>query len=49
MKIGVMGKIVEGGNKEFYVLVKEDFDESGGYLILISKDPKFEKGAEGYG
>lgn len=48
IQIEVVGKIIEGEKKGFYVLLKEDFNESGGYLILISKDPNFTDAAEGY-
>ena len=48
MKIGVIGKIIEGNLCGWFVLIKEDFEESGGYLILISKDPNMSKYAEGY-
>lgn len=41
IKINVIGKILEGDNENWYVLIKEDFENTGGYLILISKDPDF--------
>jgi len=41
IKINVVGKILEGDNKGWHVLIKEDFEETGGYLIFISKDQKF--------
>ena len=41
IKINVIGKILEGDNESWYVLVQEDFKNTGGYLILISKDPDF--------
>ena len=48
IKIGVVGKIIGGDLCGWYFLVKEDFEESGGYLILISKDPSISKYADGY-
>lgn len=44
IKINVIGKIIEGDNKGWYVLIQEDFENTGGYLILISKDPSFQSG-----
>lgn len=48
LKIDVIGKIVEGKAQNWFLLIKEDFEDSGGYLILISKDPNMSKYAEGY-
>lgn len=48
MKIGVIGKIIEGNPCGWYLEIKEDFEDSGGYLILISKDSNLSKFAEGY-
>ena len=44
IKINVVGKILEGDTKDCYVLVQNDFENTGGYLILISKDPNFASG-----
>jgi hypothetical protein len=41
IKINVLGKILEGDNEGWYLLVQKDFENTGGYLILISKDPDF--------
>lgn len=48
IKIGVIGKIIEGDLCGWFLKIKEDFDESGGYLILISKDSNLSKYSEGY-
>lgn len=48
MKIGIIGKIIEGNLCGWFFIIKEDFEESGGYLILISKDSNISKYAEGY-
>lgn len=48
IKIGVLGKIIEGEYKNWFLLIKEDFEESSGYLILISRDQKMAKDVEGY-
>jgi hypothetical protein len=48
VKIGVIGKIIEGDLLGWFLFIKEDFEESGGYLILISKDSSMSKYAEGY-
>ena len=44
IEINVIGKILEGDTKNWFVLVKEDFDNTGGYLIFISKDKTFASG-----
>lgn len=44
IKINIIGKILEGDNKSWYLLVQEDFENTGGYLILISKDVDFSSG-----
>jgi len=41
IKINVRGKIIEGDNESWYILIQEDFENTGGYLILLSKDPNF--------
>lgn len=41
IKINVIGKILKGDNENWYLLVKEDFENTGGYLILIAKDLNF--------
>jgi hypothetical protein len=41
IRINVIGKILKGDNKGWYILVKDDFEDTGGFLIFISKDPKF--------
>jgi hypothetical protein len=48
IKIGVIGNIKEGNPYGWFLFIKEDFEESGGYQILISKDPNMSKYAEGY-
>lgn len=48
IKIGIVGNIREGDLSGWFLLIKEDFEASGGYLILISKDPKISKCVEGY-
>jgi|694.fasta_scaffold139181_2 hypothetical protein len=47
IKVGVVGKILEGYSIGWFLLIK-DKEKSGGYLILISKDPNMSKYAEGY-
>lgn len=47
MKIGMKGKIIEGDYKGWYVLVQDDNDNTGGYLILLSDNINF-KGGQGY-
>ena len=44
IEINAIGKILEGDTTGWYVLIKEDFENTGGYLILISKDPSFSSG-----
>lgn len=46
IKINKKGKILEGDNKHWFVIIKEDFENTGGYLILISKNLEF-KGNDG--
>lgn len=41
IKINVIGKILEGDNKGWYVRVEEDFENTGGYLILVSERNDF--------
>ena len=42
--IGVKGRILNAGVLEPYILVEDDFDDTGGYLVLMSEDPEFKKG-----
>ncbi len=46
MKIGIVGKIIEGNPLGWYFIIQEE--ELGSYLILISKDSSISKFAEGY-
>lgn len=48
LKIGVIGRIESGDLLGWFVFIKDDSDDSGGFLILLSKDPKMSKHAEGY-
>lgn len=47
-KLNTVGKIVEGDSKGHYLLIKDDLDNSGGYLILVSKNPSLTNCDEGY-
>jgi hypothetical protein len=40
-RINTIGKILEGENKGHYVLIQDDFQNTGGYLILISNESSF--------
>ena len=44
IRVNMLGKILEGDNKNWYVMIQEDFENTGGYLILISKEPDFTSG-----
>ena len=46
MKIDVVGKITNGSMKGWYVIVKDDLINSGGYLVLYSPNEDFRR--EGY-
>lgn len=46
IKIGVIGKIIEGEACGWFVRIKEDFEDTGGYFILITK--KTEMSEEDY-
>jgi hypothetical protein len=35
IKIGITGKILEGRHKGWYIYVEDDFENTGGYLILV--------------
>jgi hypothetical protein len=48
IKIGIIGNIVEGDSCGWFLLIKEEFEDFGGYLILVSKDPNITKYAERY-
>jgi hypothetical protein len=41
IKINVIGKILKGDNLNWFIRIQDDAEHTGGYLILISKDPKF--------
>ena len=46
MKINVVGKITNGQMKGWYVIVKDDLINSGGYLVFYSPNEGFK--GEGY-
>jgi hypothetical protein len=48
IKIGMVGKIIEGHRAGWFVFFKEDFEGSGGYLILIFNNKDMSKSTEGY-
>jgi hypothetical protein len=39
IRVSTVGKIVAGDELGWYVRVDEDFENTGGYLILTSKTP----------
>lgn len=41
IEINKIGKILKGDNENYYILIKEDFENTGGYLIYISEDSNF--------
>jgi hypothetical protein len=41
IKTNVVGRILEGDNRGWYIKIQEDFENSGGYLILVSDDQNF--------
>ena len=41
VRINVTGKILNGDNLGWYVVVQEDFENTGGYLVLVSPDQNF--------
>ena len=49
IEINKKGKILEGKHIGWYVLVKDDTDNSGGFYIFMSKNENFTGGLdEGY-
>ncbi len=48
VKVNKLGKILQGKHKNWYIFVKDDFEESGGFLILLSKDADIDRPGEGY-
>jgi 1,2-phenylacetyl-CoA epoxidase catalytic subunit len=45
--IDTIGFVIEGENKGFYIKITEDLTNTGGYLLLYSKNFG-DKNAEGY-
>ncbi|CUI18070.1 conserved hypothetical protein (plasmid) [Candidatus Protochlamydia naegleriophila] len=44
IEINKIGKILKGDNENYYILIKEDFENTGGYLIYVSEDLNFKSG-----
>ncbi len=48
IRVGVIGKILQGEEKGFFVKVIDDSDSTGGYLILTSEEKSFGSGFDGW-
>lgn len=48
IKIGITGKILEGRHKGWYICVIDDFENTGGYLILVFNNLNRLDSSEGY-
>lgn len=48
IKIGAVGKIIEGRHKDWYIYVEDDFENTGGYLIFTFKDINRLNGSQVY-
>lgn len=48
IKIGVIGKIVDGDETGSYVKVVDDASNTGGYLILTSTNPDMSDGFDNW-
>ncbi|CCB91786.1 predicted protein [Waddlia chondrophila 2032/99] len=48
IKLDQTGKILSGKSKGWFLRVEETDKNSGNFLILVSKDSKFSRYAEGY-
>ncbi len=46
IRIGVVGHIVSGQEQGRYVMVEDDGEHSGGYLVLTAADPRLSAGGE---
>ncbi len=46
--IGVIGRILNAGMQEPYILVQDDLSNTGGYLVLQSNDPAFITGHDSW-
>jgi hypothetical protein len=48
IKIGAVGKVIEGEDLGWFVFLKEDLEDSGGYFILIFNNQVMSKSTEIY-
>ena len=48
IKIGITGKILEGRHQDWYIFVKDDSQNTGGYLILVFDHREQSKSTKGY-
>ena len=48
IKIGKKGRIVSGDGHGQYVLIQDDRENTGGYLILTAEDFEFRHGFDGW-
>jgi hypothetical protein len=44
--VGIIGRLISGNERGRYVKVEDDFENTGGYLVLISSDPEFNSGGD---
>ncbi len=48
IKLHTVGQIIEGESAGWYLYIKEDAENTGGYLLLLSPEPAFSILHEGY-
>lgn len=48
IQVGKVGKILAGDDVGRYIKVVDDSDSTGGFLILTSDDPDFERGYDNW-
>ncbi len=48
IKYNTAGKIQSGESKGWFIYIQEDFEKSGGYIIIVSRTVNFSKEVEGY-